>query len=68
MESREVWACGLHVFPPPPLPGLQCVPFHAPLPQVVGDAIQPHLSPLSASQLKLLTIYRDKAAGLGAAA
>lgn len=28
--------------------------------QVVGDALQPHLAPLTASQLKLLNIYIDK--------
>lgn len=29
--------------------------------QAVGDALVPHLGRLSSSQLKLLTIYRDKA-------
>ncbi|PSC71695.1 CLIP-associated -like isoform A [Micractinium conductrix] len=36
--------------------------------QVVGDVLRPHLEPLSASQLKLLTIYRDKARAAGAGA
>ncbi len=34
--------------------------------QVVGDALQPHLEPLSASQLKLLHIYIDKSRPQGA--
>lgn len=38
------------------------------LSQVVGDVLRPHLEPLSASQLKLLTIYRDKARAAGAGA
>lgn len=33
--------------------------------QVVGDALKPHLEPLSASQMKLLTIYLDKARRAG---
>lgn len=39
-----------------------CLPSSA---QVVGDALKPHLEPLSASQMKLLVIYLDKARGGG---
>lgn len=43
----------------------QCL-LTSPLPQVVGDAIKPHLQPLTASQLRLLEIYMDKARGQAA--
>jgi hypothetical protein len=33
--------------------------------QAAGDSLVPHLSQLSASQMKLLTIYRDRALARG---